>query len=109
MKRYTTGKRSVKASDTVNTFGVPENKLHADYVQSFVHDGDTQPYDYVHFIIGMLRELDGMQLSEVFEFTSKFFTTKQLDSILGPCMDELGWSPGSAYTLQDFVQDKYGN
>lgn len=109
MKRTYYAKRSVKASNTVNTYGVPENKLHADYVQSFVHDGDTQPYDYVHFIIGMLRELDGMQLSEVFEFTSKFFTTEQLDSILGPCMDELGWTPGSAYTLQDFVQDKYGN
>lgn len=109
MKRYTARKRSIKASNTVNTFGVPENKLHADYVQSFVGAVDIEPYDYVHFIIGMIRELDGMQLSEVFEFVSKFFTTKQLDSILGPCMDELGWAPGSAYTLQDFVQDQYGN
>lgn len=108
MKSYTTRKRSVKASNAVNTFGVPENKLHADYVQSFVGTGDIEPYDYVRFINGMIRELDGMQLSEVFEFTSKFFTTKQLDSILGPCMDELGWTPGSAYTLQDFVHDEYG-
>lgn len=50
-----------------------------------------------------------MQLREVFEFASKFFTTEQLHSTLGKCMDELGWNPGSAYTLQDFVQDQYGN
>lgn len=62
----------------MNTFGVPENKLHADYVKSFIHDGDTQPYDYVHFIIGMLRELDDMQLSEVFEFASKFLQRSSL-------------------------------
>lgn len=47
MKRYTTSKRSVKASNTVSTFGVPENKLHADYVQSFVDAGDTEPSEYV--------------------------------------------------------------
>lgn len=109
MKRYTTSKRSVKASNTVSTFGVPENKLHADYVQSFVDAGDTEPSEYVCFINGMLEELNGMQLREVFEFASKFFTTEQLHSTLGKCMDELGWNPGSAYTLQDFVQDQYGN
>lgn len=109
MKRYTARKRSVTASNAVNTYGVPENKLHADYVQSFVGAGDIEPSDYVCFINDMLEELNGMELSEVFEFVSKFFTTEQLHLTLGKCMDELGWNPGSSYTLQDFVQDEYGN
>ena len=109
MKRYTTRKRSVKASDTVNTFGVPENKLHDAYVRSFVEAGDADSYDYVHFICAMIREMDVVQLRSVFKFASKFFTTEQLHLVLSTCMDELGWTPGSAYTLQDFVQDQYGN
>lgn len=105
MKRYTTRKRSVKASDTVNTFGVSENKLHDAYVQSFVEAGDADSYDYVHFICSMIREMDVVQLRSVFKFASKFFTTEQLHLVLSTCMDELGWTPGSEYTLEDFVKD----
>ncbi len=109
MKRYTAQKRSVKASNTENTYEVPEDKLHADYVKSFVYGSDVENSEYICFLNGMLKELSNMELADVFEFASQFFTTEQLHATLGPCMDKLGWNPGSAYTLQDFVQDAYGN
>ena len=104
MKVYS-HKRSIKASDAIDKYGVPEDKLHDAYVRSFVDSGDVDSSDYRCFIRAMIEELDAVELASVFQFASKFFTAKQLNSVLGMCMDELGWVPGSEYTLRDFVED----
>lgn len=106
MKKVYSHSRSVKASKALEEYGVSEDKLHDAYVRSFVDSGDVDSSDYVCFIEAMLEELDAMELASVFEFASKFFTAEQLNTALGPCMDELGWVPGSKYTLRDFVEDE---
>lgn len=106
MKNVYSNNSSVKTSKAFKKYGVPEDKLHDAYVRSFVDSGDADSFDYVCFIEAMLEELDVVELSSVFEFASKFFTAEQLHTVLGPCMDELGWRPGSRYTLMNFIDDE---